>query len=92
MKLIIYSIKPSKDVLKSIEKLEKSHKNKIKEFINILKINSLPDSYDIKKVSGRYPPQFRVRFGKFRLIYMIDNNEKIIYLLILERREQVYKK
>ena len=92
MKLIIYSIEPSKDVLKSIKKLEKSHKNKIKEFINILKLNPLPDGYDIIKMSGRHPPQFRVRFGKFRLIYMIDNNEKIIYLLKLERREQVYKK
>jgi mRNA interferase RelE/StbE len=92
VELIIYKIKPSKDVLKNIKKLEKSQNNKIREFITLLKLNPLPDGYDIKKMSGKHPPQFRVRFGKFRLIYMIDNNEKIIYLLKLERREQVYKK
>ena len=92
MELIIYKIKPSKDVLKNIKKLEKSQKSKIREFITLLKLNPIPNCHDIKKMSSRHPPQFRVRFGKFRLIYMIDNNKKIIYLLKLERREQVYKK
>ncbi|ADC70184.1 conserved hypothetical protein [Methanocaldococcus sp. FS406-22] len=88
----MYSIKPSKKVLKAIEFLPKSNKKKLREFLNILKYNPFPDTFDIKKLKGRHPPQFRVRFGDFRLRYAIDFESKTIYLIDLERREKVYKK
>jgi len=81
VKLTIYSIKPSKNVLKNIKKIDKSQENKLREFITLLRINSFPDGYDIVKMSSRHLPQFRVRFGKFRLIYIYI----YIYLITIKK-------
>ncbi|VVC01153.1 Uncharacterised protein [uncultured archaeon] len=48
-------------------------------------------SYDIKKVEGM-DNIYRVRFGDFRVVYHIDELQHKIYIVKMERRENVYKK
>jgi len=45
---------------------------------------------NIKKLVGYKPEIWRYRIGKFRLFYVIDENEKIIYILSIDLRKDAY--
>ncbi len=46
---------------------------------------------NIKKLQGYDPDTWRYRIGKFRLFYIIDQDEQIIYMLTIDRRKDAYK-
>lgn len=45
---------------------------------------------NIKKLVGYNPATRRFRIGKYRIFYMIDESEKIVYLLHIELRKDAY--
>jgi len=45
---------------------------------------------NIKKLVGYNPETWRFRIGKYRLFYIIDESEKIVYLLHIELRKDAY--
>ena len=46
---------------------------------------------NIKKLRNYSPETWRYRIGKFRLFYIVDLHEKIIYLLTIDLRKDAYK-
>ncbi|OQY01274.1 MAG: hypothetical protein B6I26_05310 [Desulfobacteraceae bacterium 4572_130] len=46
---------------------------------------------NIKKLRGYSPETWRYRIGKFRLFYIIDQNEQIISVLTIDDRKDAYK-
>jgi len=46
---------------------------------------------NIKKLKGKYNEIYRFRIGDFRMFYKIDENEKIIFIINIENRKDVYK-
>jgi len=46
---------------------------------------------NIKKLQGYSPDTWRYRIGKFRIFYIIDQEERIIYLLTVEKRKDAYR-
>ena len=46
---------------------------------------------NIKKLSGYNPDMWRYRIGKFRLFYIIDQEEQIISILTVEDRKDAYE-
>jgi mRNA interferase RelE/StbE len=46
---------------------------------------------DIKKIKG-LEKTFRIRIGKYRIIFQVDNNQKIVYVTHTETRKKVYTK
>lgn len=46
---------------------------------------------NIKKLKGYSPDTWRYRIGNFRLFYIVDQNEQIIYMLTVEDRKNAYK-
>ena len=46
---------------------------------------------NIKKLQGYSPDTWRYRVGKFRIFYIINQEEQIIYLLTVENRKDAYK-
>ena len=46
---------------------------------------------NIKKLRNYTPETWRYRIGKFRLFYIVDQNEKIIYLLTIDLRKDAYR-
>jgi len=46
---------------------------------------------NIKKLQGYTPDTWRYRVGKFRIFYLVDQEEQIIYLLTVENRKDAYK-
>lgn len=46
---------------------------------------------NIKKLKGYLPETWRYRIGRFRLFYIIDQNEQIIYMLTIDDRKNSYR-
>lgn len=45
---------------------------------------------NIKKLKGKYVGLYRYRLGDYRLIYSIDENEKIVFMLHVAQRKDAY--
>ena len=46
---------------------------------------------NIKKLQGYSPDTWRYRIGKFRLFYIVDQKEQIVYVLTIVYRKDAYK-
>lgn len=80
MRKIIYL----KTAYKVLAEYEKDTKKRIVEAIE-----KIPQG-DIKKLQGeKYPPLYRLRVGKYRIIYHIENEEIIIAKI--DTRGDIYK-
>lgn len=84
-------IKYSKDALKFLAKVRKSVVRNIREAINGLTV--IPPEGDIKALQGYNDGRYRLRVGKYRVIYRydIDNELKILYIIDIGSRGDIYK-
>ena len=46
---------------------------------------------NIKKLKGKYKEIYRFRIGDYRLFFRIDEQEKIIFIINIENRQDAYK-
>ncbi|MFH1039195.1 MAG: type II toxin-antitoxin system RelE/ParE family toxin [PVC group bacterium] len=46
---------------------------------------------NIKKLQGHSPDTWRYRIGKFRLFYIVDQEEQVVYILTIDDRKDAYK-
>ena len=83
-------IKYSKIAMKTLKKYDKPTREHIREKINGL--TQEPPVGDIKPLSG-YENQFRLRTGKYRIIYeyTINNGVKILMINKIDSRGGIYK-
>jgi mRNA interferase RelE/StbE len=85
-----YELKPSKDSIKFVKRLDVKLKNKLEALFKILKLNPLPfKEYDLKKLKGT-KNFYRIRIGKIRIIYEIRELEQKIYIHFIGYREKAY--
>jgi len=47
---------------------------------------------NIKKLQGYSPATWRYRIGKFRLFYIVDSEERIVFILTIDDRKDAYRK
>jgi len=45
---------------------------------------------NIKKLKGKYREIYRFRIGDYRLFYKIDDQEKIVFIINIENRQDAY--
>ena len=72
---------------KFIEALPRGHKQKLREIVE--NMGSNPFSYPYRKIRGE-TNLYRIRLGKFRMLYEIDEKEKLVVILKVDKREKVY--
>ncbi len=91
MYYIVYMVYYEKSVQKAIQKGD-IPKSTIELFHNaFLSLDLTKDLnlFDIKKIKGNYKrTYFRLRKGKFRAIFYMDNND--FYVIYIGKREEVY--
>ena len=46
---------------------------------------------NIKKIQGYTPETWRYRIGKFRVFYIIDQEDQILYILSVDDRKNAYR-
>jgi len=93
---MVFRVEVHPKVIKSAPKvLKPAHLRKFRDFLKELPENPIPDGYDIKpltdvKIYGC--DSYRLRLGDYRLLYAVDWNKKIVYVVRLDPREKAYKK
>jgi len=81
---IVFTIKAS-DFVKL---LQRSHKEKLKE--TLIKLKRNPFACPYKKIRGE-TNVYRIRIGKYRVIYEVDNDRKRIVIVKIDKRSKVYE-
>ena len=46
---------------------------------------------NIRKLKGYAPPTWRYRIGRFRLFFMVDQIDRIVYMLSVDDRRDAYR-
>jgi len=83
----MYRIQYSAKVLKELNDLENIQYLRVREKIIELETNPSPiGSLKLTNEEG-----YRVRIGDYRILYENDDNEKIVKLLKIGHRKEVYK-
>lgn len=75
--------------LKFLKKISKKEAANLIEKLEILAKNPKTENLDIKKLATTNK-SFRLRVGKIRIIYEIDQNKKIIYVQDVDFRGNIY--
>lgn len=83
----MYEIIIERSVAKQLEKIPSLDYVKIKTAINSLGVNPRPHGY--LKLKGR--DGFRIRVGKYRIIYEINDNQLIVLIITVAHRKDVYE-
>ena len=78
----------SKHSSKFLRKCEEDLRVRIIKKLRLLKENPTPS--DSKAMKGYNKPVFRIRIGKYRIIYEINYNKKILLISKIDKRERVY--
>ncbi len=76
---------------KDSKKLPEDMKRKVVEIFDYIEKNPIPvERYDVKKIRGMHGI-YRIKSGKWRLIYSVDFVEKKIVIIRVSQREGAYK-
>ncbi len=86
----MFKVAVHKNVVKQLKNLKKAHLKKLAYVLETLKTNPVPwREFDIRKIEGE-ENTYRIRIGDFRLVYFVDEENKIIHVIKLERRGRIY--
>jgi len=87
----MYHLYLNKKVKKFIEKQDKILKQRIKKVFDKLVENPYPDNIelDVKKLQGCVG--YRLRIGKYRFIYFIDDDILVVTIENADSRGDIYK-
>ena len=83
---IMYKIVFSDTAFRKFKKLEKNTQNRITSVLERIKIRP---TYFLKKLVGL--PYFRLRVGDYRILIDVDFKNKILYILEVGHRKNIYK-
>jgi len=85
----MYKIKFKASVLKDIRKIPQVFLEKIEVTIAELSKTPLPDR--VRKIQG-YDKFYRLRVGMYRVVYSIEDEIKIITIIKIGHRKEVYQR
>lgn len=89
-----YKIFETNEFLKKVKKISQREKSFIEKKLTQYIYPQLKDEphfgNNIKKLVDYNPDTWRYRIGKYRLFYVIDESDKIIYILSIDLRKDVY--
>ncbi len=83
-----YKIVYSKSVAKDIRDIETRSLRKIKSEIE--KLVRFPDVENTKKLTNHPISDFRMKVGNYRVLFDVDDNTRIIFILKIGHRREVY--
>ena len=90
-----FKIFETKEFLKQLEKLPLNESAFLRNKLNVYIYPqlSIEPFYgrNIKKLRGYSPDTWRYRIGSFRLFYIVDKKEHIVFILTIDARRNAYK-
>ena len=85
----MYTIRFDKPAEKFIENADKKLAKRILDRIEELKDNPFPR--ESLKVKGYQENVYRIRVGKYRILYIVFRNQSLISITEIDKRCRVYK-
>lgn len=81
----------SKTAKKGIERIPKDYKKLLQN--GILGLTKTPPEGDVKQMQGTRDGRYRLRIGKYRILfhYLTDENEQYLYIEAVGSRGDIYK-
>ena len=83
-----YEIKIVKSVLKQLEPIPVSYREKIMSAIDELSFNPRP--HGCEKLTNR-KNEYRIRIGVYRIIYSVFDKKLVVDIVDIDHRKQVYR-
>ena len=84
--IIIFKIRIHRRALKFLKKLDPETRDRIFSAIDRL---SDPFSLPYEKLRGE-KNVYRIRVGEYRVIYLVDKRNKVVFILKIDKRERIY--
>lgn len=84
----MFEIQYAKGVNKDLEKIDRQNLAKIKKAIENLM--EYPNISNTKKLSAHPLADYRLRVGEYRVLFDVYWDERIIYILKIGHRSEVY--
>jgi len=81
-----YDVNITRKALKELNKLDLHSRDRILEALIVLRDYGFTSRLDIKKLRG-YKNHYRIRVGKYRILFELEKPRKIIVHAILPRKE-----
>ncbi len=81
-----YEVNITRKALKELNKLDPHSRDRVLEALIILRDYGFTSRLDIKKLRG-YRNHYRIRVGKYRILFELERPRKIIVYAILPRKE-----
>lgn len=88
---MVYKVRFSRDAASYFSRLDKPTKQRISDAIDQLAINPYDRTFDVKPLVGR-GDEYRLRVGKYRVLYTVNEDTVLIYVVDINSRGDVYKK
>ena len=67
-------------------------RSRIDALFEVLELNPWPaKSYDLRRLEGISFDGYRVRIGSFRVVYAVDQENKVVIVLKIEKRASAYR-
>ncbi len=86
----MYRIEFSNKSIKSLKKIPSAYRKLIIEKIENLATNPYEET-NVKALKG-ITDTFRLRVAKYRIIFTIQDNQLIIFIIDIDHRKNIYKK
>ena len=86
----MYKVKIHKLAVKYYTKLDPKSKRKINKAITEI-MNNPFDINKTKKLKGRLESKYRYAIGNLRIIYSVNEKEKVVYIEAIGPRGDIYK-
>ena len=85
----MYKILLHRNAAKAYENLDNRTVARINKSIDVLKENPFYGK-DIKKLRGELEGRYRLRVGRYRVVYRVDEQEKAVIIEDFGAREKIY--
>ena len=86
-----FHVRLNRDLRSILLSLPRAHQEKVGKLIDCLSENPYPSRFKFIDIKCKgHQTRFRVRLGKYRLIYDIDEASQMILILKLDTRGDIY--
>ena len=85
----MFEVLLDKQPIKFLENADKDLTKRIA--IKLRELENDPVPINARRVVGRKEPVFRLRVGKYRILYRVNFSEKRIIIVKIDKRGRVYK-
>ena len=86
----MWKVEFSEDSDNYLDRLDNDISERIENALKRLENNPIPsDSKFIERING--DKVFRYRIGKYRALYKIKENERVVFIIKIDKRSKVYE-